>query len=555
MSDSDFINPTQHNQDEVLFDSGGTCDCYRLVKDNRVYCVKRPKKNMRSSEVYMNLFRKEFEMGSTLDHPNIVRYVTYDEDEQGAYIRMNFVEGNNLEEFIAQNPDYFKDKTHRKQFCDELFSAMSYIHNKGMLHLDLKPHNILITNQGHHIKLIDLGFGWSESFLHDLGFTKEYCAPEQQDAKIDLFCPATDIYALGKILQRFGLAKDSVVQRCLKDDPKERYQSVEVLQRALNRSETKKNATRIGLGLVFVLLIGLIVWMVGHRPLRFVSPENPIEGLFTINDAGDQVIFSKGNLQYQASTNTWRFAEHPWDFVGNDSLGNVFENGVKCQNSLNADDYEGWIDLFTWASSGYDHGAVCYRPTPCETDTNMSLAQFAHAAYGCDSCGLGEQTGQADWGYNAILNGGNQEGLWRTLSSSEWKYLLETRNTKAGMRYAKAIVNEVNGLILFPDEWEPRWYLINLANDSYCHYHANVISEQDWQRILEANGAVFLPASAIIKHREPWWEINGSYGTYWSASRCTSWLCWQITFDDWLVVSEHGWYPHVPTAVRLVRDK
>jgi len=48
MSDSDFINPAQNNQDEVLFDSGGTCDCYRLVKDNRVYCVKRPKKDMRS---------------------------------------------------------------------------------------------------------------------------------------------------------------------------------------------------------------------------------------------------------------------------------------------------------------------------------------------------------------------------------------------------------------------------------------------------------------------------------------------------------------------------
>ena len=453
MSDSDFINPTQHNQDEVLFDSGGTCDCYRLVEDNRVYCVKRPKKDLGSTEAYMSLFRKEFEMGSTLDHPNIVRYVTYDEDEQGAYIRMNFVEGNNLEEFIAQNPDYFKDKSHRKQFCDELFSAMAYIHKKGMLHLDLKPRNILITNQGHHVKLIDLGFGWSESYLHDLGFTRDYCAPEQQAAKTDLFTPAIDIYALGKILQRFSLAKNPIVQRCMKDAPEERYQSVEALQRALKRSETKKNVTRIGLGLVAVLLIGLIVWIVGNRPLRFISPKTPIEGLFTINEAGDQVAFSKGNLQYQASTNTWRFAEHPWDFVGNDSLGNVFENGVKCQNSLNADDYEGWIDLFTWASSGYDHGAVCYRPTPCETDTNMSLAQFAHAAYGCDSCGLGEQTGQADWGYNAILNGGNQEGLWRTLSSSEWKYLLETRNTKAGMRYAKAIVNEVNGLILFPDEW------------------------------------------------------------------------------------------------------
>ena len=83
MSNSDFISPAQHEQEEVLFDSGGTCDCYRLVKDNRVYCVKRPKKDMCSSEVYMHLFRKEFELGIELEHPNIVRYLAYDEDDQG----------------------------------------------------------------------------------------------------------------------------------------------------------------------------------------------------------------------------------------------------------------------------------------------------------------------------------------------------------------------------------------------------------------------------------------------------------------------------------------
>ena len=69
MSNSEFITLAQHEQEEVLFDSGGTCDCYRLVKDNRVYCVKRPKKDLRSSEVYMNLFRKEFELGIELEHP------------------------------------------------------------------------------------------------------------------------------------------------------------------------------------------------------------------------------------------------------------------------------------------------------------------------------------------------------------------------------------------------------------------------------------------------------------------------------------------------------
>ena len=85
-----------------------------------------------------------------------------------------------------------------------------------------------------------------------------------------------------------------------------------------------------------------------------------ITGGFTINEDGDKVIFSQGNLQYQASTGTWRFAENQYDYVGNATLGNVYENGVKCNNALISDSYTGWIDLFGWGTSGYNHGAVCY---------------------------------------------------------------------------------------------------------------------------------------------------------------------------------------------------
>jgi len=232
---------------------------------------------------------------------------------------------------LAQHPDYFKEKGHRKQFCDELFSALSYLHDKKILHLDLKPSNILITNKGHHVKLIDLGFGWSESFLHDLGFTRDYCAPEQQAAKTELFGPATDIYALGKILQHYGLAKDAVAQRCLKENPKERYQSIDALRKAMQRSEMIGIVSRIGIGLVAALLIGAIVWLVGFRekplPPRPPAPEGAIKGLFTINEAGDQVYFAKGNLQYQATTNLWRLADHQRDAIGqaNDSISQTNE--------------------------------------------------------------------------------------------------------------------------------------------------------------------------------------------------------------------------------------
>ena len=72
--DSVFISTELQNIEEVLFDSGGTADCYKLIKDNRIYCIKRPKPQYCDSEAYMSLFRKEFELGIDMEHPNIVRY-------------------------------------------------------------------------------------------------------------------------------------------------------------------------------------------------------------------------------------------------------------------------------------------------------------------------------------------------------------------------------------------------------------------------------------------------------------------------------------------------
>ena len=544
MSDSDFINPVQHNQDEVLFDSGGTCDCYRLVKDNRVYCVKRPKKDMRSSEAYMSLFRKEFELGIELEHPNIVRYFAYDEDENGPYIRMDYIDGDSLEAFVAQHPDYFKEKGHRKQFCDELFSALSYLHDKNMLHLDLKPSNILITNKGHHVKLIDLGFGWSESYLHDLGFTREYGAPEQQAGKTESFGPATDIYALGKILQRFGLAKNSITQCCLKEDPRARYQSVDALRKAMQRSETIRISSRVGLGLVAAMLIGAVVWLVGFRekplPPRPPAPEGAINGLFTINEAGDQVYFSKGNLQYKPSINTWRFAENQFDYIGGDNANHG--SAEKCCN---------WLDLFAWGASGRDHGAICYQPW-CIRDVFEDEA-WLYNAYGVDTLNLFDGDGQADWGCNAISNGGNEENVWRTLTIEEWDYILEKRTTATGIRFAKAAVDGVWGLLLLPDDWDSTYCPLRKYNDDDVDYTPNNLTEPFWTEKAEAQGAVFLPAAGIRDFG--YVGLVGKYGLYWSSS------CLNPKEALGIYFSNSFFYHSITTekcsgrSVRLVRDK
>ena len=152
-----------------------------------------------------------------------------------------------------------------------------------------------------------------------------------------------------------------------------------------------------------------------------------INGLFTINANGDQVYFSQGNLQYQASTNTWRFAENQWDYIG-------------YANSNISPTYDGWIDLLGWGTSGFNHGAACYQPW------STSENYYDYYAYGLSNSNLNDQTGQADWGYNAISNGGNQENLWRTLTMQEWHYLIKTRNTPSGIRWAVAKVNNASSI-------------------------------------------------------------------------------------------------------------
>lgn len=233
------------------------------------------------------------------------------------------------------------------------------------------------------------------------------------------------------------------------------------------------------------------------------NPENPtqteitgfINGVFSVkNDR--KVCFSKGNLQYQASTNTWRFAENQYDFIGEDNINA-------------ASDYEGWVDLFCWGTSGYNHGAVCYQPW------STTIGDENYYAYGDVDKDLSDDSGKADWGYNPIINGGNTENQWRTLKQYEWGYLLNDRSTESGIRYAKAVVNGINGLIVVPDNWSDSIYSLNQPNCEEGNYIDNIIDSTEWATKLEVNGAVFLPAAGL---RIEDIYSNGDFGNYWSAS-------------------------------------
>lgn len=212
---------------------------------------------------------------------------------------------------------------------------------------------------------------------------------------------------------------------------------------------------------------------------NYASPMGTINGKFTINADGNQVYFSQGNLQYigSAAIPYWKFADNQWDVLGT----------ITGQNSANANVDR---DLFGWGTSGWNPGNTYFHPW----DTyNLSGSSYGPSG----SHNLTGDYANSDWGiYNPIFNGGGQSNQWRTLTKEEWKYVTDSRTTASGIRFAKAIVNDMNGVILLPDDWNSSFYDLNETNVKEASYTCNTITVSEWY-LLEQHGAVFLPAAGF----------------------------------------------------------
>lgn len=246
-------------------------------------------------------------------------------------------------------------------------------------------------------------------------------------------------------------------------------------------------------------------------PLQQV--EGSLSGLFSIS-SGKQVRFSQGNLQYQASTDTWKFADNQYDCIGQPN------NNISLF-------YQGWVDLFGWGTSGFND------IKPWLINYDMEATNITGTKY--------------DWGLNnAISNGGNRVGLWHLLTIEQWEYLVGQRS---GSRFAKATVADMRGLILLPDRWSDTTFALNAVNEATAGYESNLINATDWADKLEANGVVFLPCSGLREGTTVSF-VNG-FGRYWSSSFVEN--ARSLFFHQSDVRPEGADY-HYGFSVRLVQD-
>ena len=251
-----------------------------------------------------------------------------------------------------------------------------------------------------------------------------------------------------------------------------------------------------------------------------MAPEGAIPSLFSVSPT-QQVFISRGNLQYQASSNTWRFAEHQNDFVGgtyawsSEEYGNVYVNGVKSSNNNISPSYTGWIDLFGWATSGWNNNNHYYHPYDYES-TGWTVDGYGYGywdgEYACYSM-IGDYI-NCDWGvYNTISNGGNEAGVWRTLNDSEWYYLMSVREN-ATYKRSKAKVGGTEGFVLLPDAWIQPAGVEFTANAA--DFETNNYSDSQWT-LMENAGAVFFPLAGCRYYGEGEIRYEGS-SSYWSSS-------------------------------------
>ena len=259
-----------------------------------------------------------------------------------------------------------------------------------------------------------------------------------------------------------------------------------------------------------------------------VSVGNALSG-FTMA-SGTVRFFAPGNLQatYDGSRWSWAFAKNQYDYIGNGG-GNTLING---SFSLSA---PGTVDLFGFngASSSYDN----YGINNSEND----------ADYGATA----SETLKSDWGSNTITNGYGK--TWSTPTKDQWGYVLNTRATSSGIRYAKAQVAGKNGLILLPDDWSTSYYALASTNTTNANFPTNVISLADWTVSLEANGAVFLPTTG---DRYGVNVYHDDEGHYWSSTTASSPAdcAYSICFvSDYLIPSYYG-NRHWGYSVRLVSE-
>jgi len=190
----------------------------------RVVAIKTVRKDL--VEQSMARFKNEAVAAGRLLHPNIVSVYEYGEDDANAFIVMEFVEGTGLREYLNRGANF--DLGQIAAMMTQLLQALDFAHERGVVHRDVKPANLILTKNG-ALKVADFGIARIDtSNLTTMGMvmgTPSYMSPEQcqgqtVDRRSDLFSAAVVLYELLSGEKPFAGALETIGYKICHENPR-----------------------------------------------------------------------------------------------------------------------------------------------------------------------------------------------------------------------------------------------------------------------------------------------------------------------------------------------
>jgi len=267
--------PTEFDDYELLKEigRGGQGVVYRARQKslNRTVALKVIGVGPRATEAHLRRFRREAEAAASLEHPQIVPIYEIGERDGSCYFSMKFVEGGQLDDVLKREPI---SPRRAGELLVKIARTTHFAHERGILHRDIKPGNILLDRRGEpHLtdfglaRLIENQSTVTNSF--DVLGTPSYMAPEQAAGRVKELTTAADVYSLGAVFYQMLTGQPpfaggttyetirlvmeteprnprlwnpkvdvdlaTICQKCLEKDPKRRYESAASLAEDVER--------------------------------------------------------------------------------------------------------------------------------------------------------------------------------------------------------------------------------------------------------------------------------------------------------------------------------
>lgn len=187
---------------EETIGSGGMAVVYR-ARDRmleRTVAIKLLRPKYSGNQAFQDQFRREARAAANLSHPNIVTIYDIGYDAGRLFIVMEYIEGQNLKDLIRQKGLF---EVHEAlPLMIQAAKGVGYAHRAGVIHCDVKPHNMLVTKDG-HLKVTDFGIARAIASIHpdettdEIWGSPQYFSPEQASGQPPM--PYSDVYSLGVV--------------------------------------------------------------------------------------------------------------------------------------------------------------------------------------------------------------------------------------------------------------------------------------------------------------------------------------------------------------------